>query len=106
MQVFVKLKALGSASVEDLLHALLTKLPLPPPNGTSLAVRPALACTVRVRKSLGDSSCLQRLKQLGVLCSRRDRRGSPTARSGWVVHTRCFLSEAEADSSASAGGVR
>lgn len=40
MQVFVKLKALGSASVEDLLHALLTKLPLPPPNGTSPAVRP------------------------------------------------------------------
>jgi len=38
--VFVKLKALGSASVEDLLHALLTKLPLPPPNGTSPAVRP------------------------------------------------------------------
>lgn len=39
MRLFLQLKALGSVNVEDLLRALLAKLPLPPANGSSLAVR-------------------------------------------------------------------
>ena len=39
MRLFLQLKALGSANAEDLLRSLLAKLPLPPANGSSLAVR-------------------------------------------------------------------
>lgn len=39
MRLFLQLKALGSVNAEDLLRALLAKLPLPPANGSSLAVR-------------------------------------------------------------------
>ena len=39
MRLFLQLKALGSVNAEDLLRALLAKLPLPPANGSTLAVR-------------------------------------------------------------------
>jgi len=41
MRLFLQLKAGRTATADDLLRALLARLPLPPANGSSIAVRAA-----------------------------------------------------------------